>query len=71
MEPVVAGLVPREGLLQEFEGSHVDGAVGKHADQTHGDASVRSPEPSLGDHLLGGLHEERVASQTTFDSLAL
>lgn len=56
------GIVLRNTCLQEFEGAEIDGRVGEHTDETHGQAAIGRLDGALLVHLLRGLNDELVAS---------
>ena len=58
-------------LFEKLEGSKVDCRVRKHADEAHGQATVRGSECALSNHLFGRSYDERIAVKTAFDCFTL
>lgn len=50
----VAGVAVHQALLEVFEGREVDGAVGEHAEEAHGKATVERADAGGAPHLEGG-----------------
>ena len=68
LEASVAG---DERLLAVFEGGEVDGGVGEHASEAHGEAAVEGADAGRAPHFEGGCGDEAVAVEAAFDGLAL
>ena len=71
----VAGFQARfpgdDEVFEVFEGGEVDGAVGEHADEAHGEAAVEGADACSGPHFAGGGEDEGVAVEAAFDGFVL
>jgi len=66
-----AGVARDEGLLAVFEGGEVDGGVGEHAGEAHGQAAVEGADARRAPHFEGGGGDEAVAVEAALDGFAL
>lgn len=66
-----AGVARDEELLAVFEGGEVDGRVGEHAGEAHGQPAVERADPGRAPHLQGGGGDETVAVEAALDGFAL
>lgn len=65
------GIVARKTSLQELEGTEINCRIWKHADEAHGQSTIRCLDSTLLVHLLGCLDNELVASGTSCDTFTL
>ena len=66
-----APFAPGDDLLEVLEGSEVDGAVWKHANETHGKATVEGANATGSPHLASSGGDQGIAVKTTLGSLIL
>lgn len=66
-----APFAPGDDLLKVLEGSEVDGAVWKHANETHGKTTVEGANATGSPHLASSGGDQGIAVQSTFSSLIL
>lgn len=66
-----APFAPSDDPLEVLEGSEIDGAVRKHANETHGEAAVKGANTTGSPHLASSGGDQGIAVKTTFGSLIL
>ena len=66
-----ARFAPSNDLLKVLEGSEIDGAVRKHANEAHRKAAVEGANATGSPHLASSGKDQGIAVKATFDSLVL
>ncbi len=71
MDAADVRVVDGDGTFEVFEGAEVDGGVGEHADEAHGQATVEGAEAVGQQHFSRGGGDEEVAVEAAGDGFTL
>lgn len=65
------GVAGSDELLEVFEGGEIDGAVGEHADEAHGETAVKGANTGRAPHLPRCFEDEGISLEAAFYGFAL